>query len=138
MQPLPLGSMEHTRDSGEGSFNLNSTAGDKEDKAHEVRPTRPMGRDQAKRKGKEATLSASSATIVDVETLARLTVNEYFSFGGHLEELHVTWAHLEKKRTRLQTYTNIAQEFLYSGWRRRHRYNVTPSPRRSRRRHEIP
>ncbi|GKA25455.1 hypothetical protein Tco_0711564 [Tanacetum coccineum] len=53
---------------------------------------------------------------------------EYFSFGRHLEELHVTWAHLEKKRTRLRTYTNIDQEFLYSGWRRRHKYNVTPSP----------
>ncbi|GJY56034.1 hypothetical protein Tco_0455149 [Tanacetum coccineum] len=52
----------------------------------------------------------------------------YFSFGRHLEELHVTWAHLEKKRTRLRTYTNIDQEFLYSGWRRRHGYNVTPSP----------
>ncbi|GKA18025.1 retrovirus-related pol polyprotein from transposon TNT 1-94 [Tanacetum coccineum] len=25
----------------------------------------------------------------------------------HLEELHVTWAHLEKKRIRLRTYTNI-------------------------------
>ncbi|GJV81361.1 retrovirus-related pol polyprotein from transposon TNT 1-94 [Tanacetum coccineum] len=58
----------------------------------------------------------------------------YFSFGRHLEELHVTWDHLEKKRTRLQTYTNIAQEFLYSGWRRRHRYSVTSSQRRSRRR----
>ncbi|GJY28800.1 zinc finger, CCHC-type containing protein [Tanacetum coccineum] len=29
----------------------------------------------------------------------------------HLEEIHVTWAYLEKKRTRLRTYTNIAQEF---------------------------
>ncbi|GJY30796.1 hypothetical protein Tco_0414291 [Tanacetum coccineum] len=62
----------------------------------------------------------------------------YFSFGRHLEELHVTWAHLEKKRTRLRTYTNIDQEFLYSGWRRRHKYNVTPSPRRSRRCYKIP
>ncbi|GJT67389.1 retrovirus-related pol polyprotein from transposon TNT 1-94 [Tanacetum coccineum] len=51
----------------------------------------------------------------------------YFAFGRHLEEIYVTWAHLEKKRTRLQTYTNIAQEFLYSSWRRRHKYNVTPS-----------
>ncbi|GJV18227.1 hypothetical protein Tco_1363550 [Tanacetum coccineum] len=56
----------------------------------------------------------------------------YFSFGRHLEELHVTWAHLEKKRTRLRTYTNIDQEFLYSGWRRRHRYNMTSSPRKLR------
>ncbi|GJZ31977.1 MAK10-like protein [Tanacetum coccineum] len=29
---------------------------------------------------------------------------------GHLEELHVTWAHLEKKRTRLRTYANISQD----------------------------
>ncbi|GJU14268.1 retrovirus-related pol polyprotein from transposon TNT 1-94 [Tanacetum coccineum] len=28
----------------------------------------------------------------------------YFTFGRHLEELHVTWAHLEKKRTRLRNY----------------------------------
>ncbi|GJT94101.1 BTB/POZ domain-containing protein NPY2 [Tanacetum coccineum] len=34
----------------------------------------------------------------------------YFIFGRHLEELHVTWAHLEKKRTRLRTYTNISQD----------------------------
>ncbi|GJS36537.1 hypothetical protein Tco_0534919 [Tanacetum coccineum] len=62
----------------------------------------------------------------------------YFSLGRHLEELHVTWAHLEKKQTSLRTYTNIDQEFLYSGWRRCHRYNVMPSPRRSRQRHMIP
>ncbi|GJT48477.1 retrovirus-related pol polyprotein from transposon TNT 1-94 [Tanacetum coccineum] len=62
----------------------------------------------------------------------------YFSFGRHLEELHVTWPHLEKKQTRLRAYTNIAEEFLYSGWRRRHKYNMTPSQRRSRQRHKIP
>ncbi|GKB14117.1 retrovirus-related pol polyprotein from transposon TNT 1-94 [Tanacetum coccineum] len=65
-------------------------------------------------------------------------LRRYFSFGGHLEELHMTWAHLEKKRTRLRTYTNIAQEFLLRGWRRRHRYNVTSSQRYPRRRHKIP
>ncbi|GJT65408.1 hypothetical protein Tco_1016888 [Tanacetum coccineum] len=53
------------------------------------------------------------------------TIMLYFAFGRHLEEIHVTWAHLEKKQTRLRTYANIAQEFLYSGWRRRHKYNVT-------------
>ncbi|GKA42463.1 hypothetical protein Tco_0735123 [Tanacetum coccineum] len=36
----------------------------------------------------------------------------YSAFGRHLEEIHVTWAHLEKKQTRLRTYTNISQEFL--------------------------
>ncbi|GKC67893.1 hypothetical protein Tco_1100491, partial [Tanacetum coccineum] len=35
----------------------------------------------------------------------------YSAFGRHLEEIHVTWAHLEKKQTRLRTYTNIPQEF---------------------------
>ncbi|GJY93416.1 hypothetical protein Tco_0509198 [Tanacetum coccineum] len=61
----------------------------------------------------------------------------YFAFGRHLEELHVTWAHLEKKRTRLRTYTNITQDNVLSSWRRRHQYNVTPSQQRPRRRHWI-
>ncbi|GJV57412.1 zinc finger, CCHC-type containing protein [Tanacetum coccineum] len=39
-------------------------------------------------------------------------LSRYSAFRRHLEEIHVTWAHLEKKRTRLRTYTNIAQEFL--------------------------
>ncbi|GJU59326.1 hypothetical protein Tco_1237092 [Tanacetum coccineum] len=51
----------------------------------------------------------------------------YFAFGRHLEEIHVTLAHLEKKRTRLRTYTNVSQDYILRGWRRRHQYNVTPS-----------
>ncbi|GJX04900.1 uncharacterized GTP-binding protein YjiA-like protein [Tanacetum coccineum] len=35
-------------------------------------------------------------------------LDRYSTYGKHLEEIHVTWAHLEKKRTRLRTYTNIA------------------------------
>ncbi|GJW15443.1 hypothetical protein Tco_0019576 [Tanacetum coccineum] len=35
----------------------------------------------------------------------------YLAFRRHLEEIHVTWAHLEKKRTRLRIYTNISQDF---------------------------
>ncbi|GJU88609.1 hypothetical protein Tco_1301032 [Tanacetum coccineum] len=61
----------------------------------------------------------------------------YFAFGRHLEELHVTWAHLEKKRTRLWTYTNITQDNVLSSWRRRHHYNVTSSQQRPRRHHWI-
>ncbi|GKC44279.1 hypothetical protein Tco_1062001, partial [Tanacetum coccineum] len=34
--------------------------------------------------------------------------------GWHLEEIHVTWAHLEKKQTRLRTCTKIHQEVLFS------------------------
>ncbi|GJZ15794.1 hypothetical protein Tco_0551471 [Tanacetum coccineum] len=40
------------------------------------------------------------------------------AFGRHLEEIHVTWAHLEKKQTRLRTYTNISQDYTLSSWRR--------------------
>ncbi|GJT85108.1 hypothetical protein Tco_1066825 [Tanacetum coccineum] len=38
----------------------------------------------------------------------------FLALGWHLEEIHVTWAHLEKKRTRLQTCTKIHQEVLFS------------------------
>ncbi|GJS75691.1 hypothetical protein Tco_0725572 [Tanacetum coccineum] len=34
----------------------------------------------------------------------------YFLFGRHLDELHVTWAHLEKKQTRLQTNTKTLED----------------------------
>ncbi|GJV81567.1 retrovirus-related pol polyprotein from transposon TNT 1-94 [Tanacetum coccineum] len=36
-----------------------------------------------------------------------LLLIRYLAFGRHLEEIHLTWAHLEKKRTRLQLYTKI-------------------------------
>ncbi|GKD82428.1 hypothetical protein Tco_1349267, partial [Tanacetum coccineum] len=39
------------------------------------------------------------------------------AFGKLLEEIHVTWAHLEKKRTRLQLYTKVDKENAHSGWR---------------------
>ncbi|GJT70300.1 hypothetical protein Tco_1029586 [Tanacetum coccineum] len=34
----------------------------------------------------------------------------YLALGWHLEEIHVTWAHLKKKWTRLQTYTKSLEE----------------------------
>ncbi|GJV14458.1 retrovirus-related pol polyprotein from transposon TNT 1-94 [Tanacetum coccineum] len=33
------------------------------------------------------------------------------ALGWHLEEIHVTWAHLEKKWTRLQTYTKSMKKY---------------------------
>nr|GEX98597.1 hypothetical protein [Tanacetum cinerariifolium] len=48
-------------------------AGDEEDKVRKVCPSHHMGRDQAKRKGKAVT---SSASFVDVEVLAKLMVND--------------------------------------------------------------
>ncbi|GJZ49878.1 hypothetical protein Tco_0604068 [Tanacetum coccineum] len=53
----------NTRESREGSFTLNNTAGDEEDEVEEVRPSRPIIRDRAKRKGKTTMLSASSALM---------------------------------------------------------------------------
>ncbi|GJZ88014.1 putative reverse transcriptase domain-containing protein [Tanacetum coccineum] len=35
---------------------------------------------------------------------------KYFAFGRQLEEIHVTWAHLEKKRTRLRTNTKTLED----------------------------
>ncbi|GJT42743.1 zinc finger, CCHC-type containing protein [Tanacetum coccineum] len=35
------------------------------------------------------------------------------SLGWLLEEIHLTWAHLEKKRTRLRPYTKSLEEYAY-------------------------
>ncbi|GJT05656.1 hypothetical protein Tco_0840118 [Tanacetum coccineum] len=42
------------------------------------------------------------------------------AFGWLLEEILVTWAHLEKQRTRLQLYTKSHEDNAYSGWRWHH------------------
>ena len=34
----------------------------------------------------------------------------FLAFGWLLEEIHVTWAQLEKKQTRLRLYTNYLEE----------------------------
>ncbi|GJZ00178.1 hypothetical protein Tco_0517607 [Tanacetum coccineum] len=67
----------NTRESGEGSINLNSTVGDEEDEVREVRRSRPIGRDQAKRKAKAGSSSVGSANAFDVESLAKMMTNEY-------------------------------------------------------------
>ncbi|GJR15890.1 hypothetical protein Tco_0798542 [Tanacetum coccineum] len=36
--------------------------------------------------------------------------DRFLAFGRHLEEIHVTWAHFEKKRTRLRTNTKTLQD----------------------------
>ncbi|GJW99066.1 hypothetical protein Tco_0180874 [Tanacetum coccineum] len=65
------------RESGKGNLNLNTKAMDEEDEVDEVRRSRPIGRDQAKRKAKAGTSSTSSATSFDVEALDKLMANEY-------------------------------------------------------------
>ncbi|GJS35096.1 RNA-directed DNA polymerase [Tanacetum coccineum] len=37
-------------------------------------------------------------------------IYDFLALGWHLEEIHVTWAYLEKKRTRLRTYTKSLKE----------------------------
>ncbi|GKB49092.1 MAK10-like protein [Tanacetum coccineum] len=63
--------------------------------------------------------SRASFSMFDASKLITLTTlypddfmdsDRYFSFGRHLDELHVTWAHLEKKRTRLRTNTKTLED----------------------------
>ncbi|GJY70247.1 hypothetical protein Tco_0473950 [Tanacetum coccineum] len=42
-------------------------------------------------------------------------INKWQALGWLLEAIHMTWAHLEKKRTRLQLYTKFDKENAYSG-----------------------
>nr|GEX67637.1 hypothetical protein [Tanacetum cinerariifolium] len=51
----------------------------------------------------------------------------FLTLGWLLEETHMTWVHLEKKRSRLQTTQNLLKIYAYSGWRRCHRHKATPS-----------
>ncbi|GJU31119.1 hypothetical protein Tco_1174708 [Tanacetum coccineum] len=52
----------------------------------------------------ESSLLTTSIVAVSDEIL-------FLALGWLLEEIHVTWAHLEKKRTRLQTYTKSHDDF---------------------------
>ncbi|GJS91245.1 hypothetical protein Tco_0773881 [Tanacetum coccineum] len=42
--------------------------------------------------------------------------------GWNMEEIQVSWAHLEKKRTRLELYTKVDEENAHSVWRRRQEF----------------
>ncbi|GJW20036.1 hypothetical protein Tco_0027472 [Tanacetum coccineum] len=41
----------------------------------------------------------------------------FLALGWHLEEIHVTWAHLEKKQRRLRTYTKFIKSIAYRSLR---------------------
>ncbi|GJR38764.1 DEAD-box ATP-dependent RNA helicase 57 [Tanacetum coccineum] len=66
--------------------------------------------------------SLFSATLPDtVEELARAIMHDvvhviigtkFLALGWNLEEIHVTWAHLEKKRTRIRLYTKNHEELF--------------------------
>ncbi|GKA03466.1 hypothetical protein Tco_0676247 [Tanacetum coccineum] len=48
------------------------------------------------------------------------------AFEKHLEEKHVTWAQLGKKRDKNTTLHDFAQALVYRTWRRRQDFNRTP------------
>ncbi|GJZ80262.1 homeodomain-like protein [Tanacetum coccineum] len=68
--------------------------------------------------------------------------SRFLALSWHLEEIHVTWAHLEKKQTRLRLYTNDGVEDFVTAselsrlkvdlepsmWRRCHGFKATSSP----------
>ncbi|GJV96020.1 hypothetical protein Tco_1547597 [Tanacetum coccineum] len=51
----------------------------------------------------------------------------YLAFERNLEEIHVTWAHLEKKQTRLRTNTETLEDLCSQRLRRRRQLYMTPS-----------
>nr|GEX64697.1 hypothetical protein [Tanacetum cinerariifolium] len=53
----------NTRESAEGSINLNTTVWDEKDEVEEVRRSRPIGIDQAKRKAKAGSSAATRTTF---------------------------------------------------------------------------
>nr|GEU53362.1 hypothetical protein [Tanacetum cinerariifolium] len=69
----------NTKDSGEGSINLNTTVGTEDEneveEVEEIHRPRPIGRDQAK--GKMKAGSASSASSFDVAELEKMIASEY-------------------------------------------------------------
>ncbi|GJW37721.1 hypothetical protein Tco_0060641 [Tanacetum coccineum] len=69
------GSSFNTRESGEGSINLNTTVGDEEDEVEEVRRPRPISRYQEKRKAKAGS-TTGLANAFDLESLAKMMANK--------------------------------------------------------------
>ncbi|GJZ41829.1 hypothetical protein Tco_0588715 [Tanacetum coccineum] len=49
------------------------------------------------------------------------------ALGWHLEEIHVTWAYLEKKGIRLRLYTKNLKNCALRAWRRRRNHKATAS-----------
>ncbi|GJU30725.1 hypothetical protein Tco_1174314 [Tanacetum coccineum] len=63
--------------------------------------------------GKTKVIPAGSTILVCVVYVYSgliVKIRWFLALGWHLEEIHVTWAHLEKKRTRLRLYTKYLEE----------------------------
>nr|GEW11166.1 putative ribonuclease H-like domain-containing protein [Tanacetum cinerariifolium] len=64
----------------------------------------------------ESLCKVNKGTKNDIEPIApTMTMNRFLALGWLLEEIHMTWAHLEKKWTRLRTYTK-SLEYLCIQW----------------------
>ncbi|GJW08750.1 hypothetical protein Tco_1571173 [Tanacetum coccineum] len=55
-------------------------------------------------------------SVLDTNRDDDITLNDegevtFLALGWHLEEICMTWAHLEKKRTRLRTYTKSMKKY---------------------------
>ncbi|GJT96099.1 hypothetical protein Tco_1091617 [Tanacetum coccineum] len=50
-----------------------------------------------------------------------------FALGWHLKEIHVAWAHLGKKQTRLKLYTKVDEEIAHRSWRQQQNIKETAS-----------
>ncbi|GKA29740.1 hypothetical protein Tco_0715985 [Tanacetum coccineum] len=63
-----------------------------------------------------ATASPACNTLTPVITASPAVrshiLMRFLALGWHLEEIHVTWAHLEKKQTRLRLYTKNHEELF--------------------------
>ncbi|GJW07101.1 hypothetical protein Tco_1569524 [Tanacetum coccineum] len=63
-----------------------------------------------------ATVSPACDTLTPVITASPAVrsriLMRFLALGWHLEEIHVTWAHLEKKQTRLRLYTKNHEELF--------------------------
>ncbi|GJZ68066.1 zinc finger, CCHC-type containing protein [Tanacetum coccineum] len=59
----------------------------------------------------EGTIQTRSRGVRHLED--QVVLMRFLALGWHLEEIHLTWAHLEKKQTRLWTCTKIHQEVLF-------------------------
>ncbi|GJS73455.1 hypothetical protein Tco_0706296 [Tanacetum coccineum] len=78
---------------------------DDDDKDPSARPN--QGKKIKRRRTKESESFKKPCTTKDV-----LLIMRFLALGWHLEEIHVTWAHLEKKRTRLRLYTKNHEELF--------------------------
>ncbi|GKD46485.1 hypothetical protein Tco_1271130 [Tanacetum coccineum] len=77
-------------------------------------PEFPFGRVKDLCVSLRISLSKKRRLEADLDAVVERGDAEVLALGWHLEEIQVTWAHLEKKRTRLLTCTKIHQEVLFS------------------------